>query len=302
MSEIILGDGGMGTELRFRGVDVPSHVDDIWSALAIIEAPEIIKKIHLDYIEAGSNYITINNYAVTQPILARNNISDQLEDLTLKAVKIAKEAVEESGKKILIAGSLPPLETSYRADLILPEEKMIQNYTELAAILENEVDIIICETMASSVEAKCALSSIQQSKSNIWVSWTLHGNRKNTLPSGENLKTAFFDIQELRVDAYLVNCCGANLVGEAIDVLSHLTEKPIGGYANAENIITFSENSTITNQAEEAQKDSRKEIDEIGYAGEVQNWLDTGATIIGGCCRTRPSYIRELSYLINKIS
>jgi len=57
MSEIILGDGGMGTELRFRGVDVPSHVDDIWSALAIIEAPEIIKKIHLDYIEAGSNYI-----------------------------------------------------------------------------------------------------------------------------------------------------------------------------------------------------------------------------------------------------
>ena len=49
MQKIILGDGGMGTELRLRGVEVPSHVDDIWSALAITEAPEVIKKIHLDY-------------------------------------------------------------------------------------------------------------------------------------------------------------------------------------------------------------------------------------------------------------
>ena len=79
MQKIILGDGGMGTELRLRGVEVPSHVDDIWSALAITEAPEVIKKIHLDYLEAGSNYITVNNYAVTQPILARNNISDQVQ-------------------------------------------------------------------------------------------------------------------------------------------------------------------------------------------------------------------------------
>ena len=46
MNEIILGDGGMGSELRFRGVEVPSHVDDIWSALAITKAPQIIEKIH----------------------------------------------------------------------------------------------------------------------------------------------------------------------------------------------------------------------------------------------------------------
>ena len=136
---------------------MPSHVDDIWSALAITEAPEIIKNIHLDYIEAGSDFITINNYAVTQPILARNDISDQLEDLTLRSVELAKDAVKESGKNTLIAGSLPPLETSYRADLILPENQMLDYYCELVDILENEVDIIICETMSSSSEAKCAL-------------------------------------------------------------------------------------------------------------------------------------------------
>ena len=302
MNEIILGDGGMGSELRFRGVEVPSHVDDIWSALAITKAPQIIKKIHLDYIEAGSDYITINNYAVTQPILARNNISDQLEDLTLKAVDIAKEAIKESGKNILLAGSLAPLETSYRADLILPESEMVEYYSELASILENEVDIIICETMSSSLEAKCALSSIQQSNAKIWVSWTLHGNRRNTLPSGENIKLAFLDLQELKADAFLINCCGANLVAEAIKTLSDLTKKPVGGYANAENIIAFSENFNINNQAEDDQRDSRKQINESDYANEVEKWIDLGATIIGGCCRTRPSYIRELNNLIKKRS
>ena len=111
MKEIILGDGGMGSELSMRGVEVPSHVDSIWSALALSESSKIIKEIHSDYIEAGSDYITINNYAVTQPILARNEKSDQLEDLTLKAISLAKEAVKESGKEVDIAGSLPPLET-----------------------------------------------------------------------------------------------------------------------------------------------------------------------------------------------
>ena len=302
MNEIVLGDGGMGSELRFRGVEVPSHVDDIWSALAITKAPQIIKKIHLDYIEAGSDYITINNYAVTQPILARNNISDQLEDLTLKAVDIAKEAIKESGKNTLLAGSLAPLETSYRADLILPESEMVEYYSELATILENEVDIIICETMSSSLEAKCALSSIQQSNAKSWVSWTLHGNRRNTLPSGENIKSAFLDLQELKADAFLINCCGANLVAEAIKTLSDLTIKPVGGYANAENIIAFSENFNINNQAEADQRESRMLINESDYANEVGKWIDLGATIIGGCCRTRPSYIRELNNLIKKRS
>ena len=179
---------------------------------------------------------------------------------------------------------------------------MIDYYSELSIILENEVDIIICETMSSSLEAKCALSSIQESKADIWISWTLHGNRRNTLPSGENLKSAFLDLQDLKADAFLVNCCGANLVAEGINILSGLTKKPVGGYANAENIIAFSENYNINNQAEDDQRGSRLEIDKLGYANEAEKWIDLGATIIGGCCRTRPSYIRELNNLINKRS
>lgn len=298
MSEILLGDGGMGTELRMRGIEVPSHVDSIWSALALTESPTVIKEIHKDYIEAGSDYITINNYAVTQPILLRNKKSHMLEDLTLEAITLAKEAVKESGKNIMIAASLPPLETSYRADLILPGEQMSDYYSEIVSILEGHVDIIICETMASSLEARCALESLQKAKEKIWVSWTLHGDRALTLPSGESLKEAFEDIKDLRSDAYLINCCGANTATQAIEELVKLTSLPIGAYANSENIRSFNSYHGRVKKAEDMQKQSKIILDQEGYAVEAKKWINFGATIIGGCCRTRPEHIKVLRKII----
>ena len=148
MSNIIIGDGALGTELRDRGIEVPSHTESIWSALSLTEHPDEIKKVHLDYIEAGSDFITINNYAVTRPLLERVNRGDELIDLTLKSIELGKQAIKESNKDVKLAGSLPPLETSYRADLIQDKDKMIEQYSEIASILEGEVDIVICETMS----------------------------------------------------------------------------------------------------------------------------------------------------------
>ncbi len=94
---IVLGDGGLGSELRQRGVNVPSHVDSVWSALTLKTDPIAVEKIHLDYIAASADYITINNYALTQPILNREGMSSELEDLILIAINLAKNAVQKSG-------------------------------------------------------------------------------------------------------------------------------------------------------------------------------------------------------------
>ena len=96
MKDLIIGDGAMGTELRRRGVKVPSHIESIWSALALKEAPDTVEKIHTDYIEAGSDYITTNNYAVTRPILSRDNFDNELESLTTKSIEIAKAALSKT--------------------------------------------------------------------------------------------------------------------------------------------------------------------------------------------------------------
>ena len=198
MKDLIIGDGAMGTELRRRGVKVPSHIESIWSALALKEAPDTVEKIHTDYIEAGSDYITTNNYAVTRPILSRDNFDNELESLTIKSIEIAKAALSKTKKRdIKILGSLPPLETSYRADLILKEEEMNKQYSEIANILKDKVDIIICETMASALEAKCALKAALETNMPVWVSWTLHGDVRNTLPSGETVNQALIELNGL---------------------------------------------------------------------------------------------------------
>ena len=220
-------------------------------------------------------------------------MGDRLEELTLLSLSIAKEAIEESGKDILLAASLPPLETSYRADLILDEIMMASQYDELAKILEGRCDIIICETMSHTTEAKIALSSIQNSNAEKWLSWTLHGNRCNTLPSGETIAEAFKQTSDLSCDAYLVNCCGANLVTESLKELKKLTNKPFGGYANSE-LIELSVDNTKEISAENNHWESAITIDEETYTSEVSKWIDEGASIIAGCCRTRPSHIKDM--------
>tara|TARA_Y100000768_G_scaffold66712_1_gene46446 strand:- start:7177 stop:8070 length:894 start_codon:yes stop_codon:yes gene_type:complete len=296
MNKILIGDGGMGTELQNRGVEVPSHIDNIWSALALLDNPEVIKQIHLDFIQAGAQFIIANNYAVTQPILKRANLSHKLEELTLKSIQIAKEAIQESGKEILLAASLPPLETSYRSDLILSINSMNSMYAELTSIMEGKVDIIICETMSHSKEARSALSSIQESRSQKWLGWTVYGNQ-NTLPSGESITEAYSAISDLKCDAYLINCGGANLITEGIKELKTLTTKRIGGYGNSEKIEIS--NNNRSNRPEEDHWAAAVTIDEKGYAEEAQKWVKEGATIVAGCCRTRPAHIEEIIKTLN---
>ena len=194
MTETKILDGGTGSEIRRRGYDVPSHIESIWSAQALIDNPEVVEQIHYDYIHAGANYITINNYALTQPILSRAKIKNKLKGLTLLSIELAHNAKKRSGKDVKIIGSLPPLETSYRADLVINEKEIYKNYKEIASILKNNVDVIICETMSSSIEAKIALNAALETNTESWISWTLHGNRLNVLPSGETLENAFNEL------------------------------------------------------------------------------------------------------------
>ena len=300
MKNIILGDGAMGTELRARGVEVPSHTESIWSALALKNNSQEIIEVHKDYIDAGSDYITINNYAVTKPLLARNNLENEFKDLTEKAIDLAKEAILSKGSNTKIAASFPPLETSYRPDLV-PSKKILQNYyAEFAETLTGKVDFIICETMTTAEEGRMALKMAKRTNLPVWLGWTLMGNRLNKLPSGENLLDATKYCLELDPDAVLLNCCGINLITEGLKELQKLQlEIPVGGFANNERINKFSDTDAIVTNAEEIHYMNSSEVNELEYLEEVKKWIEQGATIVAGCCRTRPSHIKVIKDAIN---
>jgi S-methylmethionine-dependent homocysteine/selenocysteine methylase len=295
---ITLLDGGIGFELKLRGVKVPDHTKSIWSALALLEDPEAVVDVHAAYIEAGADVLTINNYSVTPPILTREGMGDRVEELTALAVDLAEKAVARVGRRPRLAGSFPPLDTSYRADLVDERERVIENYRRIGSVLKDRVDLVLCETLASSHEAAWACEAAAETGLEYWMSWTLQGTRLNTLPSGESLADAVKRLGDLEPAAHLVNCCGANFVTAALPTLRSLTEGPIGGYANAENVAAEEGAGGVDVNAEAAQRRAATYLDPDAYAAEVRRWLEAGATIVGGCCGTRPEHIQRLREMI----
>ena len=95
--EVTLLDGGTGTELRERGVEVPCHRTSIWSARALVAEPEEVVSVHREYIEAGARVVTACNYAVTPTLLAREGMEGRVEELSLLAVKLARRAADVTG-------------------------------------------------------------------------------------------------------------------------------------------------------------------------------------------------------------
>lgn len=298
-NKVTLIDGAMGTEIRARGFEVPSHTNSIWSAQALIDNPDVVKDIHKDYILAGAEVITTNNYAVTQNLLRRENIRDKLKELTLLSIDIAKQARENTNHSVKIAASLPPLDTSYRPDLVGDMDSIVRKYSEIVNIVKDKVDLIIIETMSSSIEAIGALTACKNADIEVWLGYTLHGVRENTLPSGESLLDALNAVKDFNIDAYLINCCSADITSKAMKVFTSELNKPFGGYANSEIIDHIESGDDSLDNAENLQRESRQSIDANQYSKIVEEWITSGATIVGGCCRTTPKHIKKIHQLIN---
>ena len=297
--KITLLDGAMGTELRNKGCTVPSHLDSIWSAQVLLDNPAMVQQVHQEYIEAGADVIIANNYAVTQDLLDRVNLGYRLKELTELSATLAQQAKSISGADVQIAGSLPPLNTSYRADLVGTTPSIIKKYQEILDVLAPKVDIIIIETMASSREAIGALEACKGLDKEVWLSYTLHGNRKNRLPSGELLEQAIHAVTPYDFQAQLINCSATNQLTEGLKVVAQHSGRPYGGYANPEEVRTYSDWQGLDKQPEDLRKASTQAVDIPQYLQAVEQWIQLGATIIGGCCRTRPEHIRAIRNSIN---
>ena len=290
----ILLDGGMGRELRFRGVDV---MTSIWSAKALIDAPQVVREVHRDFIAAGADIITINSYGIVKSNLAWAGLEDRFEELNLLACDLAKEARDASGRAVLIAGSLPPLAGSFRPDLVGGYEEIEPLYREQAEVLAPHVDLLLCETMSSEQECRAAAAAATQTGKPVWVCWTLHEDRSGRLRSGENIDEAARSLSDLPVTGVLANCCAPESITNAMPQLKQTGMKYIGGYANTFQPIP--EDWDLTGDKKtDGFLGLRTDLDPESYAVHAGAWLKAGANVIGGCCGTRPAHIAKIKELI----
>lgn len=291
---IVLLDGGMGRELRARGVPI---LDTIWSANALLVAPDVVRDVHRDYIEAGADVITTNTYGVIRGDLAKEGIEHRFAELNRLAGKLAQEARDEAGREVLIAGSLPPLRGSYRPDLVGPFAEIEPLYREQAEILAPYVDLFICETMSSAAEAFAAATAACSTGKPVWVSWTLHEDSSGRLRSGESVAEAAAALSDLPVSGCLCNCCAPESITAAMPALAAMEGKVVGGYANTFRPVP--EHWELDGEKEgDGLLPLRDDLDPERYAAHAEHWRSLGARVIGGCCGTGPAHIARLKRMI----
>ena len=287
-------DGGMGRELRNRGVPI---LDTIWSANALLVAKDVVLQIHKDYIAAGADIITTNTYGVIREDLAKEGIEDKFADLNRLAGRLAIQASRSAVEPVAVAGSLPPLRGSYRPDLVGSFDDIVPLYREQAEVLEPYVDLFLCETMSSGEEARAAATAACEFGKPVWVSYTLHEDKSGRLRSGETIAAAAAMIADLPVSGVLANCCAPESIDAAMAALVALNRGVAGGYAN-----TFKPVPADWTLDGEKETDGllglREDLDPEHYATHAGAWLKAGARVIGGCCGTGPAHIARLKQLI----
>lgn len=276
-SNRLLLDGATGTELNRRGVDTGLP---LWSANALTtdDGLNVLRQVHLDYLNAGADIITTNTFRTNRRALAGKGFSAR--ELTLRAVATAGEAIAESGKPAMVAGSLSSLEDCYRPDLVPPDDECLAEHSErIQHLLEGGVDLLLIETMNSIREAVIVARIATATGLPTWVTFVC--DNKGLILSGESITHAADMLMTLGVKALGVNCIPAHSIAQPLTELRAFCGKdfPLMAYGN----IGFVDHekgwvNTDSNAPE-------------GYLQCVRTWP---AQVIGGCCGTTPEHIRKL--------
>tara|TARA_B100000787_G_scaffold148320_1_gene119750 strand:+ start:14 stop:919 length:906 start_codon:yes stop_codon:yes gene_type:complete len=284
---ITLLDGGMGQELLKRS---SKDITPLWSTQVMIDEPDIVRDVHIDYIFAGARVITLNAYTMTPERLARDGQIEDFEKLQVAAINAAISAREAAGiPEVKIAGCLPPLVASYHAEVTPKYEAMLKSYSKIVAIQAPHVDVFLCETMSSIAEAKAALVAAKESGLPVWVSLTIEDNDQGLLRSGEALSDAVSMLDEFGADAKLLNCSKPEAILASWSKMKS-DQGLTGAYGNGfTSVDSLKPGGTVKSMQ------SRTDLGPAAYAEFAMEWVTNGAGLIGGCCEVGPAHIAELS-------
>ncbi len=290
-------DGGTGRELERIGA--PFRQPE-WSALALMEAPAFVRTVHDNYIAAGADVITTNSYAVVPFHIGDARFEADGAMLAARAGRLAREAADASvDRKILVAGSLPPVFGSYQPDRFDPERA--SRYLDvLVEGLAPSVDLWLAETLSSLAEARAAHEATQATGKPLWLSFTLRDDIATSempeplLRSDETVRAAAELAASVGAEAMLFNCSMPEVMEAAISAARSAfdaldVDLLVGVYANAFPSQQDDEDANAIITA------IRKDLDPAAYSNWAKRWAGSGATIIGGCCGIGVDHIHRLS-------
>jgi len=290
-------DGAMATELERRGCDLK---DDLWSARILLEQPELIRDVHLDYFNAGADFAITASYQATVEGFAKRGLHrEQSLDLIKRSVQLAQEARDEFWSKEesrtnrirpFVAGSVGPYGayladgSEYGGEYGLTEKELIAFHRPRAeALIASGADLLACETLPCLIEARAIIRLLAEfPNTSAWFCFSARDGKH--ISSGELVADcACFLDKEPQAAAIGINCTSPLHISSLIHEIKKNTNKPIIVYPNSGEHFDA---VTKTWHGESS-------CDQFG--GQSREWYQNGATVIGGCCRTTPGHIEEVS-------
>ncbi|XP_022959458.1 homocysteine S-methyltransferase 3-like [Cucurbita moschata] len=304
-------DGGLATELERHGADLN---DPLWSAKCLVSSPHIVRRVHLDYLDAGANIITTASYQATiQGFEAKGFSRDESEELLRKSVEIALEAREiylerctkdswdwtaterGSTRPILVAASVG----SYGAYLAdgseysgkygdsVSLETLKDFHRRRVQILANAgADLIAFETIPNKLEAQAYAELLDEEGIEIPAWFSFNSKDGINMVSGDSITDcASIADASKRVVAVGINCTPPRYIHGLISSIREVTNKPILIYPNS---------------GETYDGETKQWLKSDGMTGEdfvsyVSKWKEAGASLFGGCCRTTPNTIQGIA-------
>ncbi|HCT7899298.1 TPA: homocysteine S-methyltransferase [Enterobacter cloacae] len=288
-------DGAMATELEARGCNL---ADNLWSAKVLMENPELIREVHLDYYRAGAQVAITASYQATPAGFAARGLDEaQSRALIGKSVELARKAREAylaenpQAGTLLVAGSVGPYGayladgSEYRGDYVRRAEEFTAFHRpRVEALLDAGADLLACETLPSFEEIKALAALLAEyPRARAWFSFTLRDSEH--LSDGTPLREVIAALKDnSQVVALGINCIALENTTAALKHLHSLTALPLVVYPNSgEHYDAVTKTWHHHGEACET------------LAGYLPQWLEAGARLIGGCCRTTPKDIAELN-------
>ena len=290
--KLVILDGAMGSELEKSGAKMDKN---LWCGTCSVEFPELVTKVHEDYIKAGADVITTNTYACTPISMKNYGLEKSIEEFNQKSVQVAKKAIKNSKKNIALAGSVSASGSFYKLGI----KAMIPGFKEQIKILKEEgVDLIILEAMSSQADIVQAMIECSY-KINIpvWLSIScVIDDKTNNVMLGyndtvdsppevyENFEISLNRFSKLHKGPILIAHSDIDVTGKALDIAKKNLNGILGVYPN-------------TGYYEKPHWKFADDITPNDYLEYAKSWLKNGAQIIGGCCGLGVEEIKAISVL-----
>jgi homocysteine S-methyltransferase len=289
-------DGGMGQELLARGME-PNGT--LWSANALLQEKyhQLLLDTHVDFIKAGAEVIVTTTFTTRKIRLKDNNVEDKFEYLNIKAGEIAQKA-KKLYPNVLIAGGLPPQYLTYEADT--RSEKEIRNdFYSQAKLLNPYIDFFYFDVLSSVREFQIAIDCIKEFNKPYLIG--AHISEGTKLPSGENISEISTKIKHKNLLGIILSCISPENYELNLDEIKNLGI-PFGFKLNG--FVKTNPKPNYTGAYKKSKTGNpneflgqRKDLTPEKIAEFAKKFKDAGATILGGCCETRPSHIKAFSSL-----